>query len=342
MNRMIRPTARSNSSTRRICAGKSAMAKHRVRRCFQFGTLDLLILTTVVGVVGVLYRPADSLTSEAKLSTRLRRGFAHGTLGYQQALREATQEARRMALGRLWSEVEAELRREGLPIEGHENQYGSRHRALIAKEAWIGGDHTAHALFLEFERSISEPRNRIRARHPDLLLERTPAFRWNSTARMRTCSLAALIRSALRLIAACVCPRRRKQSRAIRSSRRQRSRTTSFATTAGTTGRTGSGCGSPLATRRATIDEARACTSPRPVASIPERIGRANPCGRTSWRRTRLEISCAGAVADGGRQIEHRLVFDGLADTLVRIMPPVIGAREAPEPSGEWPPARRS
>src|SRR5262245_806151 len=33
------------------------MAKHRVRRWFQFGVLDLLILITVVAVVAVLYRP---------------------------------------------------------------------------------------------------------------------------------------------------------------------------------------------------------------------------------------------------------------------------------------------
>src|SRR5437868_3591970 len=33
------------------------MAKHRIRRWFQFGVLDLLILTTIVAVGAVLYRP---------------------------------------------------------------------------------------------------------------------------------------------------------------------------------------------------------------------------------------------------------------------------------------------
>ena len=32
------------------------MAKHRIRRWFQFGVLDLLILTTIVAVVVVLWR----------------------------------------------------------------------------------------------------------------------------------------------------------------------------------------------------------------------------------------------------------------------------------------------
>ena len=33
------------------------MAKHRIRRWFQFGILDLLILTTIAAVVVVLWRP---------------------------------------------------------------------------------------------------------------------------------------------------------------------------------------------------------------------------------------------------------------------------------------------
>lgn len=32
------------------------MTKHRIRRWLQFGILDLLILTTIVAVVAVLYR----------------------------------------------------------------------------------------------------------------------------------------------------------------------------------------------------------------------------------------------------------------------------------------------
>jgi hypothetical protein len=36
------------------------MAKHRIRRWLQFGVLDLLLLTTVVAVVAVLWRPAHA------------------------------------------------------------------------------------------------------------------------------------------------------------------------------------------------------------------------------------------------------------------------------------------
>jgi hypothetical protein len=36
------------------------MAKHRIRRWFQFGVLDLLILTAIVAVAALLYRPVQS------------------------------------------------------------------------------------------------------------------------------------------------------------------------------------------------------------------------------------------------------------------------------------------
>lgn len=39
------------------------MAKHRIRRWFQFGILDLLIVTAIVGVVAVLLRPIQAETS---------------------------------------------------------------------------------------------------------------------------------------------------------------------------------------------------------------------------------------------------------------------------------------
>lgn len=126
------------------------MARHRLRRWLQFGTLDLLILTAIVGVVGALYRPPRSDTFEVKLSTRLRRWFANETTGYHKALREATQEARRLALGRPWPEVEAQLRRDGFPIESRAHQYDTSHRVVVAQDIRLGSNPAAHALFLEF------------------------------------------------------------------------------------------------------------------------------------------------------------------------------------------------
>ena len=41
------------------------MAKHRIRRWFQFGILDLLLLTTVVAVGAVLWRPAQARGNRA-------------------------------------------------------------------------------------------------------------------------------------------------------------------------------------------------------------------------------------------------------------------------------------
>src|SRR5262245_30777899 len=38
------------------------MAKHRIRRWLQFGVLDLLILTTIVAVVAVLWQPPRTMT----------------------------------------------------------------------------------------------------------------------------------------------------------------------------------------------------------------------------------------------------------------------------------------
>src|SRR5262245_19791296 len=41
------------------------MAKHRIRRWLQFGVLDLLILTTVVAIAAVLWRPVQARTTTA-------------------------------------------------------------------------------------------------------------------------------------------------------------------------------------------------------------------------------------------------------------------------------------
>src|SRR5947207_5482512 len=41
---------------------RQPMAKHRIRRWFQFGVLDLLILTTIVAVAAVLWRSPRTKT----------------------------------------------------------------------------------------------------------------------------------------------------------------------------------------------------------------------------------------------------------------------------------------
>src|SRR5438876_3581862 len=95
------------------------VAKHGIQRWFQFGTLDLLILIAAVAVIMALCRPVQPRQSPdpvVNLSVRLRAHFADKTRSYQQLLRDATHEARRVALDRPWSDVEAALQREGLPI----------------------------------------------------------------------------------------------------------------------------------------------------------------------------------------------------------------------------------
>src|SRR5262245_56896275 len=41
------------------------MAKHRIRRWLQFGVMDLLLLTTVVAIAAVLWRPVQARASSA-------------------------------------------------------------------------------------------------------------------------------------------------------------------------------------------------------------------------------------------------------------------------------------
>src|SRR5207245_1910915 len=41
------------------------MAKHRIRRCFQFGILDLLLLTLIAAIVATLCRPVQAKTNQA-------------------------------------------------------------------------------------------------------------------------------------------------------------------------------------------------------------------------------------------------------------------------------------
>jgi hypothetical protein len=70
---------------------------------------------------------------------------------YQQLLRDASHEIRRMALDRPWSEVEQELQRQGFRrIHARDNQHTSDYEYLVTQEGWRAGDQSAHALYLEF------------------------------------------------------------------------------------------------------------------------------------------------------------------------------------------------
>ena len=63
------------------------MAKHRIRRWLQFGVLDLLILTTIVAVVVVLWQPPRIETYYAPLVEGTKPGQQWGGNGLRMKFR---------------------------------------------------------------------------------------------------------------------------------------------------------------------------------------------------------------------------------------------------------------
>jgi hypothetical protein len=92
-----------------------------------------------------------STNSLTGLSERLCALTTDKSRSYQRLLRDASQELRRVALDRRWSEVEPALRKQGLrQIHARDNQHTSDYRYLVTKQGWLAGDQIAHSLYLEF------------------------------------------------------------------------------------------------------------------------------------------------------------------------------------------------
>jgi hypothetical protein len=92
-----------------------------------------------------------STNSMTGLSERLRALIAGKARSYHRLLHDASHEIRGVTLDRPWSEVEPALRRQGLrQMRARDHQHTSDYRYLVSKDGWLGGDQTAHSLYLEF------------------------------------------------------------------------------------------------------------------------------------------------------------------------------------------------
>lgn len=94
----------------------------------------------------------------AGLSERLRALAADTTRSHQWLLRDATHAVRSVAVDRPWSEIEPELRKQGLRADPvRTNQHTSAHRYVVTAEGWRAGGQGWHALFLEFTVDRRDP-----------------------------------------------------------------------------------------------------------------------------------------------------------------------------------------